>query len=102
MSCGFGSRKHGCYVSFDLDYVKNKNKKLIAWNNVLNGKQNGIQVWYQRQTYLILSEIFTNRRRNDHGLMQLFDLFYSELLGDKIQLLALASCHLRVKLKNKN
>ena len=28
---GFGSGKYGCYVSFDLDCVKNQNKKRIAW-----------------------------------------------------------------------
>ena len=85
----------GCTVSLATSESELNVSELITWYNVLMGRMDGLQVWSQRPMYRNLSTIFDNRRTKSQVLLQLVNLFYEELFGDRVQILALCNCYYR-------
>ena len=59
---GFGKDKYGSYINIGQDSI------LITWNEVMNGKQNGLQIWRKTDTYRDVFTLFKSRRKTKKGL----------------------------------
>ena len=97
---GFGNHNYGCTIDFSSN--THTHSVLLIWNEVLQGRKNGIQVWRSGTTYRDVFSNFADRSKTSHGLTALFNSLYDEVYGDRLQSLHLISCFNRATIKSQN
>ena len=88
---GLGSHKCGCTVAIVNEIDDTQFSYLVTWDDVLNGKTDGLQVWSRIHQLREPLKKFTNARKNEKNLLQLLHYLYEECYGDKIQSLLLVT-----------
>ena len=94
---GFANHNYGCTLDFSSG--ENTLSVLLTWNEILQGRKNGIQVWRSGTTYRDVFSNFADRSRTSHGLTALFNSLYDEVYGDRLQSLHLINCFNRATIK---
>ena len=80
----------GCIISFSP-----RLSRLLTWWEVLDGRQNGIQVWRKGGQFRSVSKEYRARHKTMQGLKYLTNLLYPEVYGDRMQACHLLDCHHR-------
>ena len=89
---GFGNDNYGSYIKIGHDSI------LLTWNEVMNGKQTGIQIWRKTEKYRDVYSLFKSRRKTKDGLLMILNTLFHEVVGDRIQLYHLLTCYYRAML----
>ena len=66
---GFGSHNYGCDITFSED----TESILITWQEVLDGKNDGLQVWRFGVIYRDVYSNFADRSKTSQGLTGLMN-----------------------------
>ncbi len=70
----------------------------LTWSEVLNGRENGLQVWRElmpNETCPNFYSLFKSKKRTNSGCRSILNYFYSKVYGDHIQLYHLYSSYFR-------
>ena len=94
----FGTHNYDCFIMFSSS--NSSESILIAWQEVLDGKKNGIQVWRSGEAYRDIYSNFIDHSKTTHGLTWLMNILYPEVYGDRLQCLNLINCFNRANVKN--
>ena len=97
---GFGHHNYGCTIDFVSE--KETYSLLLTWSEILEGRRQGIQVWYVSDSYKEVSSNFHDRRKTSQGVTALFNLLYDEVYGDRLQSMHLINCFNRATVRNQN
>ena len=96
---GFGTHNYGCHLEFSRESTASLGV-LVTWDEVMNGKKNGIQIWHGGEDYRDVYTNFADRSKTTQGLNSLMNSLYSEVYGDRLQCLHLLLSYHRANNKN--
>ncbi len=97
LSHGFGRGNYGCYIAL----AGTGYSFLLTWYEVLQGRNNGTQVWRQglSNPYRDMYKVFHNRNKSEDGLRRTFNFLHHEMYGDRTQLSHLLTNFYRARAK---
>ena len=82
---GFGNHNYGCNLIFHNDEGEINYSSLITWKEVLDGRQDVIQIWSSGSSFRNVYQKFCDRRKTNQGLKAVLNRLYPEVYGDRIQ-----------------
>ena len=94
-AAGFGNHNYGCNLLFHNDEAENNFNLLITWREVLDGRQDGIQLWRSGSSFRNVYQKFCDRRKTNQGTIAVFNRLFPEVYGDRIQCMHLIHCYYR-------
>ena len=95
---GFITHNYGCSIMFPL--TTSSESIIITWQEVLDGKKNGIQVWRIGDVYRYVYSNFTHCSKTAQSLTALMSTLYAEVYGYWRQRLNLVNFFNRANMKN--
>lgn len=95
---GFSKGNFGSIVEFETSAIQ----RLLAWNEVLIGRDSGAQVWSNCIQSRDLHPLFSNKRRSSNALMPTLHNFHLGFYGDQPFALELVSLHCKALAKHKS
>ena len=88
----FSKDNYGSYIKVGSESI------LVTWNDVMNGKHTGLQIWRKADKYRDIYNLFKSRRKTKDGLLMILNTLYHEVVGDRVQLYHLLTCYYRAML----